>query len=138
MCPTFNFKYLVSAIFLLCLLSLPAAESSMKRRNPGNSRRQTSDSEMRMKRMECQKTTCAGLDFHEKTGCTYQCISEKCYTEIYAHDELEEGEVDEERARKFGMCFRKQFREEQEEKTARLRKEDADRRLQLAREKNQQ
>ena len=65
--------------------------------------------------------------------CTYRCISPECFDEIYARDEvphiacifrmtltrpalqIEEGEVDAERGRLFGACFRRMHKKEQDE-----------------------
>jgi len=37
---------------------------------------------------------CLGLEELEKVRCVRKCISPSCYNEIYAFDELEEGEID--------------------------------------------
>lgn len=44
---------------------------------------------------KCSQTeACLNVDFEVKQNCILQCISEKCYGEIYAWDPLEEGELD--------------------------------------------
>lgn len=44
---------------------------------------------------KCSQTElCLNVDFEEKQNCILQCISEKCYGEIYAWNPLEEGELD--------------------------------------------
>ena len=82
--------------------------------------------------MDCERTQCAGLFLEVKTTCVYKCVSEACYEEIYGHDELEEGEVDTERSRQFGFCFRKNFRQEQEARMEKQRKETEERRAKVA------
>mmetsp|Transcript_30967 Transcript_30967/g.48537 ORF Transcript_30967/g.48537 Transcript_30967/m.48537 type:complete len:105 (+) Transcript_30967:59-373(+) len=82
--------------------------------------------------MDCERTECAGLFLESKAACVYKCISLQCYDEVYAHDELEEGEVDTERSRQFGFCFRKYFRQEQEARLEKQRKESDERKARVA------
>ncbi|XP_014780256.1 uncharacterized protein LOC106876277 [Octopus bimaculoides] len=49
----------------------------------------------------CQKLLTRPLDH---TRCVRLCISEKCYNELYGHDELEEGEIDV-RLNSFKGCY---------------------------------
>jgi len=46
--------------------------------------------------------------------------------------QLEEGEVDTERGRLFGFCYRRFFRAEMEERKERVRKESAEQRARLS------
>jgi hypothetical protein len=86
--------------------------------------------------MDCERTVCAGLVAEAKTSCSYNCISEACYNEVYAHDELEEGEIDTDRARQFGFCYRKVYRQEQDARAERVRQEAAERREELQKKKD--
>lgn len=43
---------------------------------------------MRLKRMDCERTVCAGLRDEMRTNCLYQCISQDCFNEVYAHDHV--------------------------------------------------
>jgi hypothetical protein len=52
--------------------------------------------------------------------------------------QLEEGEVDTERARQFSFCFKKAFRLEQDKRNDKLRKEAAERRAVLAEQRAKQ
>ena len=45
--------------------------------------------------------------------------------------QLEEGEVDTERGRLFGFCYRRVYRQEMEERRERVRKENAEQRARL-------
>jgi len=128
------FTWSIICIAVLLLALAPTAESVKKKTS--NARRQSADHEMRLKRMDCERTVCAGLQREAKTSCSYKCISEACYNEVYAHDELEEGEVDTDRARQFGFCFRKVYRAEADERADRVRKEAADRRAELQAKKD--
>jgi hypothetical protein len=89
------------------------------------------DNEMRLKRMDCERTVCTGLRDETRTNCLYQCISQDCFNEVYGHDHVEEGEVDTERARAFSVCFRRTFLQEQEIRMDRVRRENAERRAAL-------
>ncbi len=50
------------------------------------------------------KTDCQNYELEEHQNCILQCISSKCYKEIYSHDPLEEGEVDQ-RLQSFKGCL---------------------------------
>ncbi|KAJ1482131.1 hypothetical protein T484DRAFT_1952656 [Baffinella frigidus] len=112
------------------LMFVSPASAGMKHKK-GSSRRQTADNEMRLKRMDCERTVCAGLRDEMRTNCLYQCISQDCFNEVYAHDHVEEGEVDTERSRSFGVCFRRTFLKEQEIRMDRVRRENEERRAKL-------
>ncbi|XP_020915439.1 uncharacterized protein LOC110252918 [Exaiptasia diaphana] len=43
---------------------------------------------------ECETRSCLDLIGLEQIKCTRKCVSEACYSELYAWDELEEGEID--------------------------------------------
>merc|ERR1712216_446329 len=86
------------------------------------------EQEMRLKKLDCERNMCSHLEGESKLNCNYKCISEPCHSEIYGHDEVEEGEVDSERSRLFGFCFRRNFRQEMEARKERMRQEAADQR----------
>mmetsp|Transcript_23546 Transcript_23546/g.47998 ORF Transcript_23546/g.47998 Transcript_23546/m.47998 type:complete len:146 (+) Transcript_23546:133-570(+) len=119
---------LVTAALLMALL--PDVEGVT--RKTGNHRRQSADHAMRLKRVDCERTVCAGLTAETKLSCIYRCISEVCHDEIYAHDELEEGEIDIDRGRQFSHCYRRMFRQEQDQRDELVRKEAAERRAEAA------
>uniref|UniRef100_A0A7S0Z2W1 Uncharacterized protein n=1 Tax=Hemiselmis tepida TaxID=464990 RepID=A0A7S0Z2W1_9CRYP len=120
---------LAAAAALLLLAATPA--DARPRGNKGASR-PAADQDMRLKRIDCERTQCRALSGEARSTCTYRCMSPTCFTEVYAHDELEEGEVDTERARQYAFCFKKAFRKQQDEKNEKLRKEAAERRAALA------
>lgn len=41
---------------------------------------------MRMKRIDCERTTCHGLKGEARATCTYMCVSPSCFDEVYAQD----------------------------------------------------
>jgi hypothetical protein len=47
----------------------------------------------------------------ERGNCVSKCISQECYKEVYSHDPLEDGEIDNERQRVFLSCTRRVYRE---------------------------
>jgi len=59
---------------------------------------------------ECERTTCASADEDSRDNCVLKCQSQSCYDEIYASNELEPGEIDRERSRKFSTCLQKEFK----------------------------
>jgi len=59
---------------------------------------------------DCETNKCQSLVGLELIKCTRQCISQACYDELYAWDELEEGEIDV-RLTSFKGCVVKQFQE---------------------------
>mmetsp|Transcript_21115 Transcript_21115/g.33103 ORF Transcript_21115/g.33103 Transcript_21115/m.33103 type:complete len:124 (-) Transcript_21115:295-666(-) len=92
---------------------------------PKKGPRSTADRELRSRRTECERDVCHGLIGETKATCAYKCISSECYDEVYAKDEIEEGEVDTERGRQFNACFRRVYKKEQDDKLAQQRKEKA-------------
>lgn len=60
---------------------------------------------------DCETKTCQGFVGLELTKCTRQCISQLCYNELYAWDELEQGEIDV-RLTSFKGCVVKQLQEQ--------------------------
>lgn len=74
------------------------------------SRRQKFDRMWKTKKRECERTTCAALIPDESANCVNKCTSEECFEEVYAENPLEDGEIDQERARQFTNCMRKELR----------------------------
>eukprot|EP00308_Calcidiscus_leptoporus_P003697 CAMPEP_0119388432 /NCGR_PEP_ID=MMETSP1334-20130426/104927_1 /TAXON_ID=127549 /ORGANISM="Calcidiscus leptoporus, Strain RCC1130" /LENGTH=109 /DNA_ID=CAMNT_0007410419 /DNA_START=29 /DNA_END=358 /DNA_ORIENTATION=+ len=54
---------------------------------------------------ECERTTCRGVHEDDQENCVLKCQSPECYEQIYAGNELEPGEVDRDRSRKFNTCM---------------------------------
>merc|ERR1711939_476893 len=117
----------IAILLLVCALVLPAGVEA-KRRAGASRNKQTADQEMRLKKLDCERNTCSHLDGESRLNCNYKCISEPCYQEIYGQDELEEGEVDTERGRLFGFCYRRFYRQQMEERKERVRQEAAEQR----------
>ncbi|CAH3150527.1 unnamed protein product [Porites evermanni] len=60
----------------------------------------------------CEVNQCKDLFGLELIKCTRKCISQTCYDELYAWDELEEGEIDV-RLTSFKGCVVKQLQEQE-------------------------
>ena len=45
------------------------------------------------KRGTCETSECGHLHYLENTNCVNQCVSRKCYDDIYKGKELEDGEI---------------------------------------------
>jgi len=61
----------------------------------GYKKKQKSEKKIKSLKMRCEhEDECKDLRGVALTGCVRRCISPVCYEELYAHDELEEGEVD--------------------------------------------
>jgi len=61
---------------------------------------------MSIKQRECELRTCSAVANEEWDNCVLQCISQKCYQEVFAEDPLEDGEIDTKRSQTFYSCFR--------------------------------
>ncbi|XP_068729159.1 uncharacterized protein [Montipora capricornis] len=61
---------------------------------------------------DCEATKCQGHGGLELIKCTRKCISQLCYDELYAWDELEEGEIDV-RLTSFKGCVVKQLQDQE-------------------------
>lgn len=44
-------------------------------------------------------------------NCIYECVSPKCYSQIYSSDPIEDGEIDYHRYRLFALCVRQEVRD---------------------------
>mmetsp|Transcript_50954 Transcript_50954/g.111630 ORF Transcript_50954/g.111630 Transcript_50954/m.111630 type:complete len:107 (-) Transcript_50954:144-464(-) len=73
----------------------------------------------KQQRAECLRGPCKGIPVDENDDCVDQCVSPKCYAEVYADEPLEPGEVDKKRRNLFTACTRR----EQEEERIRLQEE---------------
>lgn len=90
---------LLSIIFLIVLTTNSHQENahSKKLSFPVYSYKKNSDLENKYygRFNRCSmRTDCQNYELEELQNCVLQCISAKCYQEIYAADPLEEGEID--------------------------------------------
>eukprot|EP00741_Cyanophora_paradoxa_P004512 tig00000806_g4381.t1 len=92
---------LLLAVVLLALVS--ASEGKVR----SNKKSSQSDRALRQRRQECEKSTCANFAPELFENCVLRCTSEACYREIFAGNELEEGEIDTIRMRQFNVCSRR-------------------------------
>ena len=44
-------------------------------------------------------------------NCIYECVSPKCYSQIYSSDPIEDGQIDYHRYRLFALCVRQEVRD---------------------------
>uniref|UniRef100_A0A7S1VMC4 Uncharacterized protein n=1 Tax=Grammatophora oceanica TaxID=210454 RepID=A0A7S1VMC4_9STRA len=91
-----------------------------KRRNAGSKRRKRIDMEVKARTVFCEREDCAHIIPEEAMNCINKCVSEQCFTEIYAAIPLEDGEIDLRRAREFDKCAKY---EEKEQRAAARRKQ---------------
>ena len=61
------------------------------------------------RRRECEHD-CSDMNEDDKPNCVLRCQSEACYVEVYLPDELEPGEIDTQRQRKFNTCITQELR----------------------------
>ena len=70
------------------------------------------DREWRNKKAKCEAERCIHLKLPEEgENCVNECISSRCYQEVYATNPLEDGEFDNVRSRSFTTCLRKEIKE---------------------------
>jgi len=89
------------------LASLWCAQSA-----PNNHGAARLDRIWKTKRNECENKVCGNMLPDESYNCVNECISKLCYDEVYAKDPLEDGEIDNVRARVFTNCLRRVTRDE--------------------------
>jgi len=128
---SFCSKPLSSSARITCLLLLlffclheASARNSSGRNNNNNGRRYSTyvgDREFRQRKIDCASSECAGKVGADEMNCTYKCMSQGCFSEIYGHDEIEEGEIDTARSRLFNTCFKRFMRDEEAAKAAAAR-----------------
>uniref|UniRef100_A0A6S9GZX5 Uncharacterized protein n=1 Tax=Heterosigma akashiwo TaxID=2829 RepID=A0A6S9GZX5_HETAK len=71
-----------------------------------NARRKKADKNFRIKKGDCERVACGHMIVDEAQNCINKCISAECYEEVYAHEPLEDGEVDASRYKRFQACYR--------------------------------
>ncbi|GAB5372419.1 hypothetical protein AAMO2058_001663700 [Amorphochlora amoebiformis] len=70
---------------------------------------------IKQKMSSCEDYECRGLK-DEDPNCIPKCASETCYTQIYAGNELEPGEIDVRRNREFIRCSKNDLIENDKKK----------------------
>jgi len=105
-------------IFLVFLLFLPTGY--------GKSKRHRTDQQWKNRKRECEKVTCAHIQFEVNDNCVNSCVDDACFREIYSEAEggvLEDGEIDSGRYRLFIACVRKGVRERKRASSEKKRQE---------------
>lgn len=83
------------------------------KRYPWKKKQKQSERRLRNKKEKCEGTeACKGKFGLELIKCARICMSEECYSELYGHDELEEGEIDV-RYNSFRGCILEKEREKE-------------------------
>jgi hypothetical protein len=96
------------SIALLLLLVLGCLQRAVSGRKSVHSKL---DKVWKAKKVNCEKTTCAGMVLEESYNCVNKCTSDLCFAEVYGAMPLEDGEIDHPRSRSFANCARKEQRE---------------------------
>ena len=121
------------ALVLLILLLLPKLVQGKNNNNNKNTKNWNHRRlELRVLRNECWKTTCGSWIPEERMNCFLSCLSQTCYTQVYAAEPLEPGELDYERFQEFETCLRHDLKQrnqvlKQEQQQARRRQEQQER-----------
>ena len=83
------------------------------KRYPWKKKQKQSERRIARTKTNCEGTeACRGKFGLELIKCARMCMSQECYTELYAHDELEEGEIDV-RYNSFRGCILEKEREKE-------------------------
>lgn len=90
------------------------------------SRRQKFDRMWKTKKRECERNDCGHLIPDEGANCVNKCTSEYCFEEVYGENLLEDGEIDQDRARLFTNCLRKEIRDRRRHDPRRSMQNDVD------------
>ena len=95
-----------------CLVLLVAPEAACAKRRNRNMKNNAPS-----RRRDCERGNdgdgfeCHMADEDDRDNCILKCQSPACYAEVYAADELEPGEIDTKRSKKFNACVTKENRE---------------------------
>lgn len=99
-------KYII--VFITLIILVNSEELNTKLKYPKYEYKRSGQVENRLKSLtnSCgSKTECFNIGSPvDKQNCILQCISQRCFDEIYASDPLEEGEIDQ-RYASFKGCF---------------------------------
>ena len=80
-------------------------------RTPRSRRRRELHNGVRHRRLACQNEgVCALLVPEESLNCVNRCLSPDCYAKLWAHDPLEDGEIDVVRGQQFDDCLQEELR----------------------------
>jgi hypothetical protein len=74
------------------------------------------DKVWKQRKAECEAHNCEHLHVDENMNCVNECTSSECFTEIYAAEPLEDGEIDTRREKQFQSCLRREVKESKQRK----------------------
>jgi len=91
----------IAALLLLDQLTLvfssdfPARINEFPHKRYSYRKNPKSEKKIKSLRIQCEnKASCRDLYGVDAVSCVRRCMSSHCYNDLYAHDELEDGEVD--------------------------------------------
>ena len=88
-----------------------STKSTSFARIPRSRRRRELHNGVRHRRLACQNEgVCALLVPEESLNCVNLCLSPDCYAKLWAHDPLEDGEIDVVRGQQFDDCLQEELR----------------------------
>jgi hypothetical protein len=76
-----------------------------------NSGNQRMDRQLKQMKENCERTVCSHLIPDEGMNCVYQCAAPNCYSSVYSHLPIEDGEIDYHRYRLFTLCVRQEIKD---------------------------
>jgi len=86
---------LLDLLLLVSCSELPPRINEFPFKRYGYRKNKKTEKKIKSLRIQCEsKEDCRGLHGTELTSCVRRCMSAFCYNELYAYDELEDGEID--------------------------------------------
>ena len=113
-------------LFVACVLLVLGLQCSPVLSTPHHKKQQRKyDREWKSKKRECLDNECKHFHLDENDNCLNKCTSEACYHNIYGVDaggDLEPGEIDYGRAKKYQKCVREEIKKRVKERWQNARK----------------
>jgi hypothetical protein len=91
----------------------------------GHYHQQVLDREWKTRKAACEQDQCRRFRQVPEEGenCVNECVSQVCYKEVYAESPLEDGEFDNQRAKAYANCIRREMREELKQRQQREKRD---------------
>mmetsp|Transcript_8047 Transcript_8047/g.11630 ORF Transcript_8047/g.11630 Transcript_8047/m.11630 type:complete len:151 (+) Transcript_8047:124-576(+) len=123
--------FFVKLLLVVIILFLLPQMVTGRAQPAGKKGRRRDDRHFTLNKVQCERENCGELLPEENSNCVLECLSLKCYQEIYGELEaLEDGEIDVQRWRQFETCAKDQRREERK----RVRREEREAKREANRE----
>ncbi|GMH32294.1 hypothetical protein BSKO_00128 [Bryopsis sp. KO-2023] len=108
----------LACLFILALLVVHPAYAKTTKKKRERRKAKRLDKQLKQKKISCassvQVSQASDLDCEgphlDIENCVLRCVSEHCYQKIYAHEPLEDGEVDLSREAAFKLCGREELK----------------------------